>query len=144
MFQQFQKSQFSKSSFCKYFMFKGFINFLDSHKVFFVFCCNNNAVCSLSNYIKQMSTHINDFVFIVDLESLFRDGSCFPLCIMVSVWFVHIDDVLSKFTHFTTKYYIFQFESQSLYIILFFLVIMFTFKLITIPPVFIEVMLYLK
>ena len=106
MFQQFQKSQFSKSSFCKYFMFKGFINFLDSHKVFFVFCCNNNAVCSLSNYIKQMSTHINDFVFIVDLESLFRDGSCFPLCIMVSVWFVHIDDVLSKFTHFTTKYYI--------------------------------------
>lgn len=49
---------------------------------------------------KTSLTDINDFITVIDLKLLFRDGGSFPFNIMVSVGFVHIDDVFSKFHHF--------------------------------------------
>jgi hypothetical protein len=45
-------------------------------------------------------THIDDFVFVIDLEALLGDGGDLPLGVVVTVRLVHVDNVFSQLSHY--------------------------------------------
>jgi len=40
-------------------------------------------------------THIYYLIAIVNLEFLFGDSSSLPFCMMIPIWFIHLDDILA-------------------------------------------------
>ena len=44
---------------------------------------------------KKLITDIDDFVSVKDLEPLLGNGGHFPFGVVVSIGFIHVDDVLA-------------------------------------------------
>ena len=93
-------------------MFESFVNFFYRDELFsfsfalFILGGNNNSICALANcYNKERITNINDLISIWDLEFLFGYRDSLKVCMVVSVGFVGVDDVLPQLSHADFSYF---------------------------------------